>query len=212
MQPPPHTEDVAQRPDWWIQLWRFLSCPLRPIPRRRALPVGLLHFCNSDATNPSPVRYSYRMYTKKSSVSCTRGRPISRGLKSLNEELPPNTESQLEMTVFDFAKVARIAVLQTGPDLGDAIAGLESKASAQDVEVFQVWLKLSSPSVGAAVNVLRQNGYFVGGPLPRWFDEDGLLMQKLLCAPDFEAIKLHSKRAESILEAITEDWERTRKC
>ena len=134
------------------------------------------------------------------------------GFEKSDEELPPDTESQLEMTVFDFAKVARIAVLRTGPDLGGALAGLESKASAQDVEVFQVWLKLSSPSVGAAVDVLRQNGYFVGGPLPRWFNEDGLLMQKLLCAPDFEAIKLHSKRAERILEAVTEDWERTKKC
>jgi hypothetical protein len=44
--------------------------------------------------------------------------------------------------------------------------------------------------------------------LPRWFDEDGILMQKLICAPDFEGIRLHSERSHKILEMVRQDWER----
>jgi hypothetical protein len=45
--------------------------------------------------------------------------------------------------------------------------------------VIQVWLKFSSPWNGKVVDILRRKGYFLGGSLPRWFDEDGLLMQKV---------------------------------
>ena len=46
------------------------------------------------------------------------------------------------------------------------------------VEIFQVWIRLSRPWCGVMVETLREQGYFLGGILPRRFDEDGLLMQK----------------------------------
>ena len=73
---------------------------------------------------------------------------------------------------------------------------------------FQVWLKPGFPRVGAAVNMLREQGYFLGGLLPRWFDHDGLLMQKLFCPPDWEGIRLHTDRAKTILELVREDRDR----
>ena len=65
-----------------------------------------------------------------------------------------------------------------------------------------------SPWVGAAVHALRERGYFFGGALPRWFDSDGILMQKLLCPPDFDGIVLDSAESKQLLKIIRRDWER----
>ncbi len=117
--------------------------------------------------------------------------------------------SRADMTIFDFARVARIAVGTVGSDFGAYLSDLENRAVAQKVEVLQVWLKLDSPSVVAAVDSCRARGFFFGGLLPRWFDGDGLLMQKILCRPDFEEIKLYSEAAHRIFEMVKMDWERT---
>lgn len=120
------------------------------------------------------------------------------------------TLTKAELTVFDFAQVARIAVSAIGANFQDRLAALEAQALEKNVLVFQVWLKLTEPCVGAAVDGLRAKGYFFGGPVPRWFDGDGLLMQKLLCAPGFEGIVLFSDFAKELLEFIKADWQQTR--
>jgi hypothetical protein len=58
------------------------------------------------------------------------------------------------------------------------------------------------------VDLLRQKRYFFGGVLPRWFDQDGILMQKLIGSPDFDKIRLHSERSHKILEMVKQDWGR----
>ena len=133
-------------------------------------------------------------------------RDLSLGEKSL----PTNLSTKAEMTVFDFARVARIAIYEAGEDLADYISNLENQALAQKAMVIQVWLKLSSPWSGEAVDILRSKGYFFGGVLPRWFDQDGLLMQKLVCEPDFDGIQLYSDEAKEILSIVKEDWARTK--
>ena len=97
-----------------------------------------------------------------------------------------------------------------GHDLADYLTNLENQALAQKAVVIQVWLKLSAPWSGPAVDILRSKGYFFGGVLPRWFDEDGLLMQKLVCEPDFDGIQLYSDEAKEILSIVKEDWARTK--
>jgi hypothetical protein len=79
------------------------------------------------------------------------------------------------------------------------------------VVVLQVWLKLSWPWIGHAVNILRKRGFFLGGILPRWFDVDGMLMQKIIGQPNWEGIQLHSDRAKKILEIVKADWQRINK-
>jgi hypothetical protein len=116
--------------------------------------------------------------------------------------------SRAELEVFDFARVARIAVHDIGMDFRDCIGDLERQAGIRKAVVFQAWLDLSQPCVGEAVAILRGRGYFFGGALPRWFDNDGLLMQKLLCPPDFEGIVLVSDFAKELLNVIQADWQR----
>lgn len=126
-----------------------------------------------------------------------------------DKDLPDTVRSKADMTIFDFARVARIAMHTTGSDLPAYIAGLEDEARAKNTLVLQMWIKLSDPWVGAAVEVLRKSDYCFGGVLPRWFDHDGLFMQKVLCDPHFEGIHLHSDGGREIGEMVLEDWKRT---
>jgi len=84
-------------------------------------------------------------------------RDIALGEKSL----PANLSSKAEMTIFDFARVARIAVYEMGNDLADYLTNLENQALAQKAVVIQVWLKLSAPWSGSAVDILRSKSYFL---------------------------------------------------
>jgi hypothetical protein len=84
---------------------------------------------------------------------------------------------------------------------------IDQEAQERGLKVIQAHLRLGCPWIGAAVDVLRTRGYFIGGVLPRWFDEDGLLMQKLFCPPDWEEIQLYSDRAKEILKIVRTDYE-----
>jgi hypothetical protein len=121
---------------------------------------------------------------------------------------PGGQKTRADMTVFDFARVARIAVHESGDDFKACMDRLERKAQEQKVVVFQAWLNLSQPWVGEAVESLRRTGYFLGGALPRWFDDDGLLLQKLLCPPDFDFIQLYADESKALLEIVRKDWQR----
>lgn len=142
-----------------------------------------------------------RIYTR---LDDTRDMALSSG------ELPGHKATMADMTVFDFAGVARIAVTEIGGDFRNRLSALEEEALAKNTVVFQAWLNLTEPCIGRAVGSLREQGYFFGGPMPRWFDGDGLLMQKLLCPPDFDAIVLFSDFAKGLLEFIREDWGRVK--
>ena len=119
--------------------------------------------------------------------------------------LPSSRQTSAELTIFDFARLARIAVTRAGYDLAARILEMEEQARAKNVIVFQVWLNLTEPWVGRAAETLRENGYFLGGALPRWFDGDALLMQKTECDPDFDSIILYSDFSKKLLRFIRDD-------
>lgn len=123
--------------------------------------------------------------------------------------IPAGTVSDIRPQLFEFAGVARIAVHEPGADFGPALEQLEKMLQDRAIQVFQIWLNLACPWVGETVETLRDRGYFLGGVLPRWFDSDGLLMQKILKKPDWEGISLYTDRAAQILELVRKDWERS---
>lgn len=130
-------------------------------------------------------------------------------LSDVKAKAPKDTASRIEMKFFDFAQVARFTVHEIGDDFTEAFRTMEAQAIVKQAVVLQVCLNLTTPWISFAVNMLRDRGYFFGGALPRWFDGDGMLMQKVRCSPDFEDIVLESADAKKILEIIEEDWERT---
>jgi hypothetical protein len=134
----------------------------------------------------------------------------SRVFADSSADFPAGGRTKITAQVFSFAKVARLAVGEAGPDFERVLDGEEGRFTSRDILIFQAWLKLSWPWVGRTVDILRSKGYFFGGALPRWFGEDGLLMQKIAGRPGWEGIQLHSDRAKKILRFIKEDWEITR--
>jgi len=125
------------------------------------------------------------------------------------DKLPSSIKTEIKTQVFDFAQVARLAVHNVGTDFESAFDEQEKTVKEKGGTVIQVWLKLSWPWIGRAVDVLRTRGYFLGGILPRWFDVDGMLMQKIIGDPNWEGIQLYSERAKKILEIIKKDWQRS---
>lgn len=124
---------------------------------------------------------------------------------STSDQAPRETESVVDLQYFDFAQLARLAVERIGTDFGPALATRQAEALERDALVLQVWLKLGDPAAGWAADILRSQGYFLGGPLPWWFDSDGLLMQKTLSPPDWERIQIAYERADLMLDMIKRD-------
>ena len=116
-------------------------------------------------------------------------------------------KSTLDTQVFDFAQVARVAVEDLGRDFHGLIQAEEDRLLKKGVRVIQVWLSSGDPCVGEAVDSLRSSRYFFGGVLPRWFDSDGILMEKILDTPVWEDIILYFERAQTLMTLIRKDWE-----
>lgn len=125
------------------------------------------------------------------------------------EAVPAGILTDMRPEVFAFAAVARVAIHAIGADFASCLETLEESLRQQGVLVMQLWLRLDCPWVGAATEILRDRGYFIGGALPRWFDSDGLLMQKICKQPDWESICTVSERGAQILQRVRADWQRT---
>jgi GNAT superfamily N-acetyltransferase len=120
--------------------------------------------------------------------------------------LPP--ASRVQLRFFGLQKVARFHVELIGSDFDITIERLEQTARGQGSAIMQVYLPMNCAPAAAAIESLRHRGYFLGGVLPRWFDGDGLMMQKLYSEPHFDTIRLYSQRAEKLLDFIRRDWKK----
>ena len=120
----------------------------------------------------------------------------------------PGLATELSTQVFSFARVARIAVHRAGGDLKTVLKQEEGRLLEQQVTVFQVWLNLGWPWINRVVRDLQSMGYFLGGLLPRWFDRDGMLMQKTMGRPNWEGIQVTPGRHAALLKLARDDWER----
>ena len=114
------------------------------------------------------------------------------------------TEGSIEM--FAGAGVARLSITNIGADFEAKAALWESQASAAGTVVLQAFLRLGDETIGAAVEILRRRGYFLGGVLPGWYGGDGLLMQKVSIAVDEKAIHAYTKKAKAIKALVLKDW------
>ncbi len=134
---------------------------------------------------------------------------LSREITPSTAAIPRDCKSETTVKFFPYAGVARANVQGAGADFTQAVAKLEQEAQAQELVVLQCFLNLGSPWIGPAVEHLRQRGYFFCGYLPRWFDTDGLLMQRLQGAPHWDGLQLFEEKAGRILEMVQADWRET---
>jgi hypothetical protein len=102
--------------------------------------------------------------------------------------------------------LGRLTITEAGEDFDRVFGQQEEELIKRGNTILQVWLKLASPAVGDVVDRLRKKGYCLGGVLLRWFNEDGLLMQKVIGKPNWEGIHLHSERMKKVMAFVREDW------
>ncbi|MDT8902774.1 hypothetical protein [Anaeroselena agilis] len=133
--------------------------------------------------------------------------PFGHNFVRSRQDLPEGVATRAKVDVFAGAGVARVTLLTAGQDFAAYIEKVQQQVVAEGAAVIQFFLPLSWPHVGAAVAALRGCGCFLGGFLPRWFDGDGLLMQRVLAEPNFAGINLYTKQAKGILDVVYKDWQ-----
>jgi hypothetical protein len=136
---------------------------------------------------------------------------LSRVITPSSGVVPSDTKNDVRMNFFRHAGVARAIVIEAGTDFDSEVERFEQQAEEEAIVVLQFFLNLNKSWIGNAVECLRERGYFLGGYVPRWFDTDGLLMQKIYSKPDFSGIALYSEKARRIKEYIQTDWSLTKK-
>jgi hypothetical protein len=132
-----------------------------------------------------------------------------RTLEPSREPLPADVASRGTSQTFELARVSRMMGTEMGRDFERWLGALEKEMLNRATRVIQAWLNLACPWVGHAVSVLRGQGYFLGGVLPRRLDDDAILMQKVIGAPERAGIHLFSDRARRILELVRTDRQST---
>lgn len=122
--------------------------------------------------------------------------------------LPAYAITKLEEKYYASAGTWKVAVPTVGSDWAAAVDDILNKARQRQVISLQIAINMACPQIGAAVEILRKQGFFFGGIAPRWFGTDGLLMQKLFGSKtEYEKIKLYTQTAKGLLSFIKSDRE-----
>jgi len=166
-------------------------------------------FIATKTFRPKPQTLHLPQVYRSQLLFCYEDFDDRRDFADAGEAIPTGSATELQPQIFDFAAVARVPVTAVGADFADRIAALEAELAARRVIVTQLWLRLDCPWLGEAVDILRRRGYFLGGALPRWFDVDGLLMQKIGKNPDWEGICTIADREAELLRLVRADWQRS---
>ena len=122
---------------------------------------------------------------------------------------PADVRTHIDSRFFPHAGVGRASVMALGADFEKVVSDLETQAEREQAVLLQIFINLSQPGVGTVADWLRSRGYCLGGYLPRWFDTDGLLLQKTKTRPAFDSLKLHSERGLGLLQLVRQDWDLT---
>ena len=157
--------------------------------------------------NPRPHRVLLPAAYKDQLETLYSHLPAERDMGPADPDFDPEGKTHLNSQIFSFAQVVRTAVHRVGTGFQELVGRKEKEAQDQGVEVFQVWLKLTDPGVGWAVDFLRIHGYFFGGLLPRWFDDDGLLVQKTLTHPRWEDMHIGFHQGRMLADMVRQDRE-----
>ncbi|HPX11028.1 MAG TPA: hypothetical protein PKW20_02010 [Syntrophales bacterium] len=138
-----------------IEPFRFIETgievalmPAEAYAREKSAPGRVATVCGFRCFQPKP----HRVYLPAAYETFLRriyGRlDDRRDLAVSGDPLPPGRSTRAEMTVFDFAKVARIAVRESGADLGTCLDRRETEAREKGVMVFRPGATWPSPGRG----------------------------------------------------------------
>jgi len=106
------------------------------------------------------------------------------------EGLPEAGNTRCTETFIAGAGVLRMTLLDAGPDADEVFASIVKKYTAEGAVVHQVFLPMDQPWVGVLTEILNRQGFFFSAIMPRWFDADALLLQKLAQPTDYGNINI----------------------
>lgn len=129
-----------------------------------------------------------------------------RTLAVSTEQTPAGQQTTLSVRRHEEIRLVRLAVTDVGRDLDQLLDEQLEEEARQGTQVMQLWLKSSLPWIGETTELVRKRGFCFGGIFPRWFDDDGIMLQKIAGRPNWEGIHLHSERAQKIRDAVYADW------
>ena len=135
-------------------------------------------------------------------ITRARNEPVGR---LSTEPLPDAMLTSLETNALASSRNLRINVFYIGTDWPEIVRNILAQAQAQQMISIQVWLATSCSCIGEAVRILRSHGFFLGGLAPRWFGNDGLLMQKVTTDTRYDLFKLYSSPARDLFDFIRTD-------
>ena len=120
--------------------------------------------------------------------------------------LPAEGKTVLEAPGLPEAGSWSVAVREVGADWPQCLQELVAQAQRQQVISLRFIINAHRAAAGAAVEELRQQGFFFGGLAPRWFGSDGIIVQKIFHKePDFAGIRLYSQQAKELCSFIRAD-------
>jgi hypothetical protein len=146
----------------------------------------------------------HTIYLPRQYADTLRSIYASRGLnREFAEDGLPGQSTVSSLQDLGEAGLAKITVDELGRDFAGHLAGVESEYPGR--HVYQTVLPLGQPGCSMAVEAARAAGYFLGGLLIQWYDQDGLLLQKLAAEPDLSRIQLYRQESKDLLELIMSD-------
>lgn len=116
--------------------------------------------------------------------------------------LPGKGETIARREIMADIGIAVLTVDSPGRYWTEALAAFEAEAGGC---AMQVKLNIGRPDAPWAVEQLCRRGFILGGYLPLWFGQDGMMFQKLRQVPDFAAHKLYSEAGKSVAARVEED-------
>lgn len=134
------------------------------------------------------------------------GLKLDRELQTTDIILPPGC-GEIDVHRFAYAGLARCVVTTPGEGLATQLAQLEQELRRDNYALIQFIIDLGKPWANSTTNQLRNQGFSLGGLLPIWFGDDGLLLQKHFVDPEFETMKILSDRGRTLLEMVKRDWQ-----
>ncbi len=134
------------------------------------------------------------------------GLNLDRELQTTDVALPSGS-GIIDVQRFAGDGVARCMVAMPGEGLPAQVAALAEELRRDGYALVQFFIDLGKPWANRIVEQLRGQGFSLGGLLPIWFGDDGLLMQKHFVDPDFDNMKICSDRGRSLVDVIRRDWQ-----
>jgi hypothetical protein len=163
-----------------------------------------------ELTDPAGVRYLPEQYFDFLQEICGRLRP--RTLLPGCSSLPLDGETISTDQLFEEAGTWRFSVSSVGQDWEQFLDQVIATSRERKIVCLQLVISTALPCISAAVEQLRQRGFFIGGVYPRWFGDDGVMLQQLFGSePEYDGIRLYTGVARKMLRAIRTDRDLRRK-